>query len=60
MEENIGEEKTQSTERETSQVHGEIQMQWVSIEGEEGTGSVISVGSLAIWPKIVGKETEQE
>jgi len=32
----------------------------MSIEEEEGTGRAIIVGSLAIWPEIVGREIKRE
>ena len=60
MEGDIEEEEIHSTEEGTRQVHRETQMQWMSTEGEGGTGSAISVESLAIWPEIVGKEIKQE
>ena len=50
----IVEEEICSTEGDTSQVHGETQTQWMLIEEQEGTGNVITVGSLATWPGIVG------
>jgi len=31
----------------------------MSIEEEGGTERVITVGSLAIWPKTIGREIEQ-
>jgi len=37
-----------------SRVYGETQTQWMSIEGQEGTGGAITAGSSATWPGIVG------
>ena len=47
-------------EEEIKWVYGETQTQWMSTEEKEGTEHVITVESLAIWPKIVGKRIEQE
>jgi len=60
MVEEIGEEKEIRLEEDIKRVHGETQMQWISIEEEEGIGRVITVGSLAIWPETVGKGIRQE
>jgi len=60
MVEEIGEEKEIRLEEDIKQVHGETQMQWISIEEEERIGRVITVGSLAIWPETVGKGIRQE
>ena len=60
MEGDIEEEEIHSTEEGTRRVHRETQMQWMSTEGEGGTGSAISVESLATWPKTVRKEIERE
>jgi len=38
---------------------GPTQMQWMSIEEEGEIGRVITVGSLAIWPKTVRKRIKQ-
>jgi len=54
------EEEICSTERDIRRVHKETQMQWMSIEEQGGTGNVTIVGSLAIWPGIVGIEIKQE
>jgi len=56
----IIEEEIRSTEEDTSRAHGETQMQWMSIEEQEGIGNVITVGSLATWPGIVGIGIKQE
>jgi len=58
--EKIGEEEKIRLEEDIKRVHGETQMQWMSIEEEEGIGRVITVGSLAIWPETVGKEIRRE
>ena len=55
MVEEIGEEKEIRLEEDIKQVHGETQMQWISIEEEERIGRVITVGGLAIWPETVRK-----
>jgi len=60
MVEEIGEEKEIRLEEDIKWVHGETQMQWISIEEEERIGRVITVGSLAIWPETVGKGIRQE
>jgi len=60
MVEEIGEEKEIRLEEDIKRVHGETQMQWISIEEEERIGRVITVGSLAIWPETVGKGIRQE
>jgi len=58
--EKIGEEEKIRLEEDIKRVHGETQMQWMSIEEEKGIGRVITVGSLAIWPETVGKEIRRE
>ena len=58
--EKIGEEEKIRLEEDIKRVHGETQMQWTLIEEGEGIGRVITVGSLAIWPEIVGGEIAQE
>jgi len=60
MEEDIGEEETQSTEGKIHWVHGETQMQWISTEEKEEIGHVITVESGAIWPETVRRKIEQE
>jgi len=56
----IVEEEIRSTEGDTSRVHGETQTQWMLIEEQEGIGNVITAGSLATWPGIVGIGIKQE
>ena len=54
------EEDTEGEEiEETSRVHGETQMQWMSTEEEGEIERAITVGNGAIWPEIVGKEIKQ-
>jgi len=60
MVEEIGEEEEICLEEDIKWVHGEIQMQWMSIEEGERIGRVITVGSLAIWPETVGKGIRRE
>jgi len=60
MVEEIREEEEIRLEEDIKQVHEETQTQWMSIEKEEGIGRVITVGSLAIWPKTVGKGIRRE
>jgi len=47
-------EEIRLIEGDTSQVYEETQTQWMLIEEQEGIGNVITVGSLATWPGIVG------
>jgi len=56
----IIEEEIRSTEEDTSRAHEETQMQWMLIKEQEGIGNVITVGSLATWPRIVGIGIKQE
>ena len=41
-------------------VHGETQIQWTWIEKQEEKENVITVGSLATWPEIVGIEEKRK